>query len=98
MKTGLTLTNIFSMIFLISCNAAEDDHFVLTGRIENAGDIKSIQVYEGEAASHTIDLEGSVAFHFEGSALDAALCPLQVVQWPYMMIVKDVDEIAINLY
>jgi len=96
MKTGLTLTKIFSLIFLISCNAAEDDHFVLTGRIENAGDIKSIQVYEGEAASHTIDLEGSGAFHFEGSALDAALYTLLVGQRPFMLIVKNGDEIAFN--
>src|SRR5690606_37302925 len=96
MKTGLTLTNIFSLIFLISCNAAEDDHFVVTGRIENAGDIKSIQVYEGEAASYTIDLEGSGEFHFEGSAPDAALYTLLVGQRPFMLIVENGDEITFN--
>lgn len=97
MKTGLTLTKIFSLIFLISCNAATDDHFVLTGRIENAGDIKSIQVYEGEVASHTIDLEASGEFNFEGKAPDAVLYTLLVGQRPFMLIVKNGDEITFNV-
>lgn len=60
MKTGLTLTKIFTLIFLMSCSAAEnDDKFILTGRIENIGEIKNIQVYEGEVASHTIELESN---------------------------------------
>src|SRR5690606_38269791 len=97
MKTGITLMKIFTLIFLMSCNAAEDDDtFILTGRIENAGEIKSIQVYEGEVASHTIDLESNGDFKFEGSAPDATLYTLVVGQRPFMLVLKNGEEIELH--
>lgn len=102
MKTELILTKIFTLIFLVSCNAAEQDKaadrdkFILTGRIENAGDLESIQVYEGETASHSIELNNNGEFNFEGSAPDATLYTLLVGQRPFMLIVKDGEEIELN--
>ncbi|MEX2591205.1 MAG: TlpA disulfide reductase family protein [Anditalea sp.] len=93
MKTSLILTKIFTLIFLMSCNAAEDDKFILTGRIENAGEIKSIQVYEGEAANHSIELDRNGEFNFEGSAPGATLYTLLVGQRPFMLILKNGEEV-----
>src|SRR5690606_24244714 len=101
MKTELILPKIFILIFLASCNAAEQDKakaadrdkFILTGRVENAGDLETIQVDEGETASHSIELDNNGEFNFEGSAPDATLYTLFVEQRPFMLIVKDGEDI-----
>ena len=101
MKTGLIITKIFTLIFLASCNAGDreqareldGDKFTITGHIKNAGGIKSLQVYEGDVASHSIDLEGNGEFKFEGSAPDATLYTLLVGQRPFMLIVKNGEEV-----
>ena len=104
MKTGLTLTKIFTLIFLMSCNATDKNQakeidgekFIINGRIENAGETKSIQVYVGEVTSHTIDLESNGDFKFEGSAPDATLHTLLVGQRPFMLILKNGEEIELH--
>jgi hypothetical protein len=104
MKTELILTKIFILIFLVSCNAAQEDkakaanrdEFILTGRIENAGDLESIQVYEGEVANHSIALEGDGQFEFKGSAPDATLYTLLVGQRPFMLILENGEEVEFN--
>ncbi len=101
MKTGLIITKIFTLIFLASCNAADQDQtketdgdkFIITGRIENADGINNVQVFEGEVASHSVDLENNGEFEFEGSAPDATLYTLLVGQRPFMLIVKNGEEV-----
>ena len=64
MKSELILTKAFILVLLVSCNAADkdkakavdQDKFILTGRIENAGELESIRLLEGETATHTIGL------------------------------------------
>ena len=56
MKSELILTKAFILVLLVSCNAADkdkakavdQDKFILTGRIENAGELESIRLLEGE--------------------------------------------------
>src|SRR5690606_38495132 len=101
MKTGLIITKIFTLIFLASCNAADQDQtketdgdkFIITGRIENADGINSFQVFEGEVATHSVDLENNGEFEFEGNAPDATLYTLLVGQRPFMLIVKNGEEV-----
>src|SRR5690606_25811663 len=101
MKTGLIITKIFTLIFLASCNAADQDQtketdgdkFIITGRIENADGINSFQVFEGEVATHSVDLEDNGEFEFEGNAPDATLYTLLVGQRPFLLIVKNGEEV-----
>lgn len=101
MKTGLIITKIFTLIFLASCNAADQnqtketdgDKFIITGRIENADGINSFQVFEGEVATHSVDLENNGEFEFEGNAPDATLYTLLVGQRPFLLIVKNGEEV-----
>lgn len=101
MKTGLIITKIFTLIFLASCNAADQDQtketdgdkFIITGRIENADGINSFQVFEGEVATHSVDLENNGEFEFEGNAPDATLYTLLVGQRPFLLIVKNGEEV-----
>ncbi len=104
MKTALILTKLFILTFLASCNAAERDQsketdgdkFTITGSIENAEGINSIQVYEEEVASHSIELKGNGEFKFEGNAPDATLYTLLVGQRPFMLIVKNGEEVEFS--
>ena len=104
MKTGLIITKIFTLIFLMSCNATDQkqakeidgEKFMINGNIKNAGETKSIQIYEGEVASHTIDLESNGDFKFEGSAPDATLYTLVMGQRPFMLIAKNGEEIEFS--
>lgn len=93
MKIGLVITKIFTLIFLISCDSKEDDKFIINGQIENAGEIKSIKLFEGETASQSIILENGGKFKFESSSPHSALYSLQVGQQQYMLIAKNGEEI-----
>src|SRR5690554_955224 len=96
MKTRFILTMIFTLIFLSSCHATEDDKFTLTGRIENAGELENIQVYEGETVAGSIELGNNGEFHFEGNAPDATLYTLLVDQRPFMLILKNGEKVEFN--
>src|SRR5690606_36907260 len=47
-------------------------------------------------ASHSIELDNNGEFNFEGSAPDATLYTLFVEQRPFMLIVKDGEDIEFN--
>lgn len=102
MKIGLVLTKIFTLIFLTACSAVEDgkaiedDKYILSGRIENAGELKSIILYEGNAVVDSIALDKKGEFQLEGSAPEAALYTLLVGQRPYMLILENGEDVEFN--
>src|SRR5690606_9488460 len=104
MKTKLNLTKVFILVFLVSCNAADkdkakavgQDKFILTGYIENARELESVGLKEGETATHSIELEKNGSFYFEGSAPDAALYNLLVGERAYMLILENGEKVEFS--
>ncbi|WP_235941004.1 TlpA disulfide reductase family protein [Cyclobacterium roseum] len=104
MKSEIILIKAFILILLMSCNAAEkesakavaQDKFILTGRIENAGELESVRLLEGETATHAIELESNGGFNFEGSTPDEALYTLLVGERSFMLVLKNGEKVEFN--
>lgn len=97
MKTGLFLTNIFALIFLSACNAASDDNFVLSGRVDNASHLSSIILYEDETVVDSIALAENGDFYMEGTAPEATLYELRVEEESYMLILENGEKVEFNI-
>src|SRR5690606_22962833 len=93
MKIGIFLTKIFALIFFSACNAANDDSFILAGRIDNAPQLRSIVLYEGETFVDSIALDESGNFYMEGTALEPTLYELLVEQESYMLILENGEKV-----
>jgi len=93
MKMRLLLTGIISLFVLTSCNNVNTDIFVLKGHIENAGDLKKILLYEGETVVDSVALGKDNKFKFEGTATEATLYTLIVGQQPYMLVLKNGEQV-----
>lgn len=93
MKTTLFLTPIFALFLFSACNAASDDNFLLSGRIENAGDLKTLMLYEGETVVDSIGLDNNGNFKFEGSATEPTLYELVAEQESYMLILENGEDV-----
>lgn len=92
MKVRLILINIFTIIFFASCNAVDDNKFTLSGQIENAGQLKSILLYEGERVIDSIALDQKGRFYYDGNSPEAALYTLLVGQRPYMLVLQNGEQ------
>lgn len=93
MGKELVFTTIISLLFLTSCQEAEEEKFVLSGHIENAGELKYLLLSDGKGEIDSIELDGNKDFHLDGKAPEAALYTLQVGQRPYMLVLKNGEEI-----
>lgn len=89
MKIAIILIKIFTLVFLTSCNAVEDTKFTLNGRIENAGEVRDVVLYEGETKIESTTLDQNNDFHFEGNAPEAGLYTLLVGERPYMLVLEN---------
>ncbi len=93
MKIKLMLTQIFSFIFLISCNAMDDSKFTIKGHISNAGEAKSIELFEGDEQLESTTLDANNEFYFEGSTPEAGLYTLLVGERPYMLVLENGEAV-----
>lgn len=96
MKIGIFLTNIFTLIFLSACSVANEDSFILSGRVDNADGLKSVILYEGETFVDSIALDENGSFYMEGTASEPTLYELLVEQEPYMLILENGDKVEFN--
>src|SRR5690606_38334926 len=90
------LTNIFTLLFLSACSAANEDSFILAGRIDNADELKSVILYEGETFVDSIAVDENGNFHIEGIASEPTLYELLVEQESYMLILENGDKVEFN--
>ncbi|MGO1520098.1 MAG: redoxin domain-containing protein [Sphingobacterium sp.] len=96
MKATLFLTHIFAVVLFSACNAASDDNFILSGRIENAGPLKTLMLYQGETVVDSISLDSRGNFQFEGIATEPALYELVAEQQSYMLILENGEDVEFN--
>lgn len=96
MRTALFLTNIFAFLFLGACNSTKGDKFIFRGQIENANQLQSILLYEGETFVDSIALDEKGNFYIEGTATGPTLYELVVEQGAYMLIFENGQEIVFN--
>lgn len=97
MKTGLFLTKIFVLIFFSACNAANEDNFILTGHIDNADQLNSILLYEGETFVDSIALDNDGNFYMEGAAAEPTLYELVVEQQSFMLVLENGEKVEFNV-
>lgn len=93
MKKGLVFTVIVSLLFLTSCEAVDEEKFVLGGRVENTGELKHLILSEGNENIDSIQLDTNNEFYFEGKAPQATLYTLLVGQRPYMLVLEDGEQV-----
>lgn len=96
MKTGLFLIKIFALIFFSACNAANKDNFILTGHIDNADQLNSILLYEGETFVDSIALDDDGNFYMEGTAPEPTLYELVVEQQSFMLVMENGEKVEFN--
>ncbi len=96
MKTGLFLGKVLVLILFGACNATNGDTFILTGHIENAGQLKTIILYEGETFADSIILDENGNFHMEGVAPEPTLYQLHVEQQSYMLVLENGEKVEFN--
>jgi len=80
----------FSLL-LVSCS--NKDEFVLNGKIENAGDLKKVLLYEGENVVDSAFLNENKKFRFRRTALEAKPYTLVVGSRPYMLVLENGDDV-----
>ncbi|MBD1421367.1 TlpA disulfide reductase family protein [Sphingobacterium chuzhouense] len=96
MKTGIFLTNILALIFLNACNTVKENSFILTGRIDNSGQLESVMLYEGETFVDSIILDENGNFYMEGIASEPTVYELHVEQESYMLVVENGEKVEFN--
>lgn len=69
------------------------DQFVLNGSIENAGDLKKVYLYEGNAKIDSAFLNESDEFRFRRSAIEPRIYTLDVGEAQYLFILKNGETV-----
>lgn len=90
------LANIFLFFFLGACNAANSDKFILSGRIDNADDLETVMLYEGETFLDSLALDEKGSFYMEGTAEGPTAYQLVVGQAGYMLILENGDKVEFS--
>jgi len=76
---------------LVGCN--NKDTFVISGQIQQAGNIKVVSLYEGDRKLDSVFLNESSRFKFERPATQARLLSLRVGNNKYDLIIQPGEEI-----
>src|SRR5690606_1234793 len=82
---------LLALITLVSCS--NNDEFVLDGKIENAGDLKKVLLYEGEKVIDSAFLNEKDNFRFRRTALEAKPYTLVVANRSYMLVLQNGDKV-----
>lgn len=95
MKTNVLLAGIIAFVFLASCSnsTANTDKFELKGQIENAGDVRKVFLYEGEAVIDSASLDQDNRFRLERTATGSNLYTLIVGYQPYLLVLENGDRV-----
>ena len=85
------LIAFIALSILASCS--NKDEFVLNGKIENAGELKKVLLYEGEAVIDSAFLNEDDKFRFRRTALEAKHYTMVVGDRMYMLVLKNGDDV-----
>lgn len=89
------MRNIIIAFFVLSILTAcsNSDEFVLNGKVENAGDLKKVLLYEGEAVIDSAFLNEDNKFRFRRTALEAKHYTMVVGDRLYMFVLSNGDDV-----
>lgn len=76
---------------LASCTNKEQ--FVLNGKINNAGDLKKVYLYEGKVRIDSAFLNESDEFRFKRSAVEPRILTLDVGEHQYLFVLKNGEKV-----
>lgn len=79
------------IFFISSCSNKEQ--FVLNGKIENAGDINKIYLYEGNTVIDSAFLNESNEFRFRRSAVEPRIYTLDVGKAQYLFVLQNGEKV-----
>jgi peroxiredoxin len=86
---------ILSILLLSACKPK--DSFTITGKIEKAGDIKKVYLYQHDAIIDSAFLNDKKEFSFTQKSLEADFFNLSVGEKLIVLIAKNGDEIDLNI-
>ena len=97
MNTRLCLSALVALFFFGACSMGDGNHYLLSGRVDNAEGLSNIMLYEGEVLVDSIAVDESGAFSMEGSASEPALYELVVGQQSYMLVLDNGDHVELHV-
>jgi peroxiredoxin len=81
-----------AIFFLGSCT--NKDQFVLNGTIKNAGDLKTVYLYEGNSIIDSAFLNESNEFRFRRSAIEPRFYTLNAGKAQYLFVLQNGDKVT----
>jgi len=82
---------LVALTLFASCS--NKDEFVLNGKVNNAGDLKKVLLYEGENVVDSAFLNEDKKFRFRRTALEAKPYTLVIGNRPYMLVLENGDQV-----
>lgn len=83
---------LLSILFVFS-SCTNEDLFILNGEIENAGDLKKVLLYEGDAVIDSAFLNEDDKFRFKRTAVEAKPYTLVIGSRSYMLVLGNGDRV-----
>lgn len=89
------MKNIIAIVSILFSLAActNKEQFVLNGKINNAGDLKKVYLYEGSARIDSAFLSESDEFRFKRSAIEPRILTLDVGEHQYLFILTNGEKV-----
>lgn len=81
----------FVILFISACSNKEQ--FVLNGKINNAGDLKKVYLYEGNSVIDSAFLNESNEFRFRRSAIEPRMFTLDAGQAQYLFVLQNGEKV-----
>jgi peroxiredoxin/transcriptional regulator NrdR family protein len=81
-----------AIFFISSCTSK--DQFVLNGKINNAGDLKKVYLYEGNSIIDSAFLNESNEFRFRRSAVEPRIYTLDAGQAQYLFVLQNGEKVS----
>lgn len=88
------LIGLIALSLFASCS--NNEQFVLNGKVENAGDLKKVLLYEGDNIVDSAFLNEDDNFRFKRTALEAKPYTLVVANRPYMLVLMNGDNVEFS--
>lgn len=83
----------FIAFFGLITSCADKDIFILNGEIDNAGDLKKVLLYEGDAVVDSAFLNEEDKFRFKRTAVEAKPYTLVIGSRSYMLVLGNGDRV-----
>ena len=97
MKTTLSLFPLVAALLFSACSMGGGDHYTLSGRIDNADQLNSLLLYEGETLVDSIAVDNAGNFSTEGTTSEPALYELVIGQQSYMLVLENGEKVDLQV-